>query len=273
MSQIAYDPVKDKLAAVIRRSRLLRTLFYITLDLFFLRSWHIRRKAKELFGAKDIKPAILDAGCGFGQYDRFMLRKLSPAHILAVDVKDDYLEDCRRYFRSNIRKGVIAFEKKDLLEFDEGSFDFILCVDVLEHIVEDVRVMRNMKKCLKPGGYFLMHSPSHLAEEDAGDDKFFVDEHARAGYSNQELRAKFKQAGLKPEYIRYTYGTWGHMAWVMMIKWPMLLLNKAGFWAAVLLPFWYLIVFIPSMLLNYADTRANNVEGTGIIGLARKPLS
>ncbi len=270
MSQIAYDPVKDRLAALIRRSSLLRTLFYITLDLFFLRSWHVRKKARELFEEKGVKPEILDAGCGFGQYDRFMLRKLNPEHILAVDVKEDYLEDCRDYFKKQIKKGRISFEKADLLDFSEGSYDFVLCVDVLEHIEEDVKVMRNLKKCLKPGGYLLMHSPSDLAEEDAGGDEFFVDEHARAGYSTQELRSKFKQAGLKTVAIRYTYGTWGHMAWVMMIKWPMLLLNKAGFWAVLLLPFWYAVVFLPSMLLNWLDTRVRNVQGTGVLGLAQK---
>ncbi len=270
MSQIAYDPVKDRLAAFVRRNRTLRTIFYALLDLFFLRSWHVRKKVKALFSENKQPLRILDAGNGFGQYDRFLLKTLSIDHILAVDVKEDYLEDCRYYFKDEMEKGRIIFQKQDLLEFTTEGYDFVLCVDVLEHIEEDVKVMRNMRESLKPGGYFLMHSPSHLAEEDADGDEFFVDEHARAGYSNSELRSKFKQARLKPIEIRYTYGTYGHAAWVMMIKWPMLLLNKAGFWAILLLPFWYTITLLPSLLLNWIDLRASNVEGTGILGLAQK---
>lgn len=271
MSQIAYDPVKDKLAGFIRSSRPLRRLFYIALDTFFLRSWHIRKKLRQLHQA--YRPAhILDAGSGFGQYDHFMLQKLKPAHLLAVDVKQDYLDDCAYFFREHIAEGRLRLEKQDLLSFSKPGHDLVLCVDVLEHIEEDVRVMRNMRDSLAPGGYFLMHSPSSFAEEDAGEDDFFVDEHARAGYSQQELRSKFKQAGLEPVDIRYTYGPYGHAAWVMLIKWPMLWLNKVGFWGIVLLPFWYSLVLLPSLLLHRLDVGRVNVKGTGIIGLARKPV-
>ncbi|MCH8566735.1 MAG: class I SAM-dependent methyltransferase [Balneolales bacterium] len=271
MSQIAYDPVKDKLAKIIRVNSFLRSLFYRTLDIFFLRSWHVRSRIRTLYADKNRPLRILDAGNGFGQYDRFLLRNLAVNHILAVDVKEDYLADCEHYFEKEIREGKISFKQADLRFFSEETiYDFILCVDVLEHIHEDVSVMRNMRAALKDGGYFLMHSPSHLAEEDAGEDEFFVDEHARAGYSSSELRSKFKQSGLKPVDIKYTYGFYGHTAWVMLIKWPMLLINKYGALAVLVLPFWYLITFLPSMLLNWADLRASNVSGTGIMGLAQK---
>ncbi|MEX0994222.1 MAG: hypothetical protein WD599_01760, partial [Balneolaceae bacterium] len=77
MSKIAYDPIKDTFAGVIRRSRLLRRLFYFILDLFFLRGWHIRRRLKKAGRKLDEKGEwkLLDAGCGFGQYDRFILSR------------------------------------------------------------------------------------------------------------------------------------------------------------------------------------------------------
>lgn len=271
MSQIAYDPVKDKLAAIIRNSRPLRRLFYVLLDTFFLRSWHVRKKLRAVHQKLKTPSQILDAGSGFGQYDHFILKHMKPEHLLAVDVKQQYLDDCAFFFEKEIAKGRITLQKQDLLEFSKPGHDIVLCVDVLEHIEEDVKVMRNMRESLRPGGYFLMHSPSAFAEEDAGEDDFFVDEHARAGYSQQELRSKFKQAGLKPVDIRYTYGPYGHAAWVMMIKWPMLLLNKVGFGAAILLPFWYAIILLPSLLLHRIDLGRTNVKGTGIIGLAQRP--
>jgi len=272
MSQIAYDPVKDKFAGIIRNSRFLRWLFYIALDLFFLRSWHVRKVLRELKKSKGNKiPRILDAGNGFGQYDRVLLNIFKHSYVKAVDVKEDYLEDCRFYFKKEIEKGRIEIEKQDLLEYKEAGYDLVLCVDVLEHIHEDVRVMKNMRDSLKPGGYFLMHSPSHLAEEDAGEDDFFVDEHARAGYSREELSEKFREAGLEPVDIRYTYGKAGHLAWVISIKWPMLMLNKAGFWSVLLLPFWYGLTIIPTLLLMKADLHTGNETGTGILGQARRP--
>jgi 2-polyprenyl-3-methyl-5-hydroxy-6-metoxy-1,4-benzoquinol methylase len=279
MSQIAYDPVKDKFARLIRRSRPLRSLFYFMLDMFFLRSWYVRNRLRQWYGTHVVSiqksegtVRILDAGCGFGQYDRFILRALPGAKILAVDIKEDYLDDCRHYFRKDITDEFIRFKHEDLLQpHIKDKFHMVLCVDVLEHIEEDVRVMRNMQELLKPGGYFLMHSPSHLAEEDAGEDESFVGEHARAGYSKEELSEKLRLAGLEPVDLSYTYGRAGHAAWVVLIKWPMLWLTRFGFLVVLILPFWYAITLLPGLLLMRADMIGDNRQGTGIVGLARKP--
>ena len=281
MSQIAYDPVKDRFAALIRRNRFLRGIFYQLLDLFFLRSWHVRSQLRMWYrdNALTVNRAgmtlkVLDAGCGFGQYDQFMLRALPGIRIDAVDIKEDYLDDCRYYFKKDIKRKDITFQNMDLLHpsFDR-SYNLVLCVDVMEHIDDDITVLRNMQKALKSGGHFLMHSPSHLAEDDADGDGSFVGEHARAGYSIDDITAKLKLAGLEPVEVRYTYGKSGHLAWEMLIKLPMLLIAKIGFVAVLLLPFWYAFTLIPGLILMKIDLHQNNTQGTGIMAYARKPYS
>ncbi len=275
MSKIAYDPTKDKFARWIRRSRLLRTLFYKTLDLFFLRSWYVRSALRSCFRnrfATQSQWDILDAGSGFGQYDRFMLRAFPSAVIHAVDVKKDYLQDCRHYFEKDISRGRIRFETHDLVTDDlpPESFDLALCVDVLEHIEDDTGVMRRVRKALRPGGIFIMHSPSHYSEEDAGEDEFFVDEHARAGYSKEDLSEKMQKAELEPVSLHYSYGAWGHRAWVMLIKIPMLWFTRFGMLTLLWLPFYYLLTLLPGLAMMWLDRRGDNERGTGILGIARK---
>ena len=275
MSTIAYDPVKDRFAVVIKSTRFLRSIFYSLLDLFFLRSWHVRRVLRSLVSELSSRKSldILDAGNGFGQYDRFLLNTFPSANILAVDVKNDYLADCEFYFEKEIHQNRISFQVQDLLEMDikEERFDLALCVDVLEHIVEDVKVIQNCTNRLKPGGYFLMHSPSHYAEEDAGDDDSFVGEHARAGYSKDDISSKLKMAGLEPVKVHYSYGTAGHAAWVMLIKYPMMWLTMSKF-LIVVLPFYYSLTLIPGLVMMQLDMFTKNVKGTGIYALAKKPL-
>jgi len=273
MSKIAYDPVKDRFAAIIRHSSLLRTLFYKLLDLFFLRSWYVRRVIRRFAEPFDRRGVwqLLDAGCGFGQYDRFLLRTFGNVRIDSIDVKEDYLEDCRIYFREEIDRDRIRFEQQDLLQVDyREAYDFVICIDVLEHIEEDVNVMINLEKALKPGGYFLMHSPSHHSEEDAGEEDSFVGEHARTGYSRKEIRSKIERAGLKPVEVRYTYGRAGHLAWVMLIKIPMILLNRLKMFALILLAPYYLVTLLPGLLLMRLDLIGENEWGTGIYALAQK---
>jgi 2-polyprenyl-3-methyl-5-hydroxy-6-metoxy-1,4-benzoquinol methylase len=273
MSRIAYDPVKDRFAEIIRNNRFLRTLFYKLLDLFFLRSWYIRAILKSY--ASDIDEqgswSLLDAGCGFGQYDRFILDQFSDVEITAVDVKDDYLNDCRQYFSREISRGRIEFKKTDLLTLDgHTEFDMAICVDVLEHITEDVQVMENINSALKEGGYFIMHSPSVYSEEDAGEEESFVDEHARTGYSKEDISEKMKSAGLTPVEVAYTYGSKGQLAWRLLIKYPMLWMNKIKLWALPLMVVWYLFTLPVGLLLMRLDMVGENEKGTGIYAVARK---
>jgi len=274
MSSIEYDPVKDKFAKIIRNSHLLRRFFYALLDLFFLRSWHLRRLIKN-YGNHFDKSGdwhVLDAGCGFGQYDRFILKQFRRVKVLSVDLKKDYLEDCRNYFSSEIEKGRICFRQEDLLSLDiEESFDMAICIDVLEHIEDDRRVIGNLFQVIKPGGYFIMHSPSHYSEEDADDDDSFVGEHARPGYSKNDIREKLEDTGFRIVDLHYTYGFWGHKAWLLSVKYPMIWFNRAGLAAFLILILYYPVVMPFCILLNYADLHSKNRKGNGIYAVGQKP--
>lgn len=274
MSRIAYDPIKDRFAKIIRNSRSLRTLFYKLLDLFFLRSWYVRNLLKKYASGFDRKGSwkLLDAGSGFGQYDRFILNEFKNVEVTSVDVKEDYLADSAKYFEKEVQKGRISFRFADLLapSLDE-SFDFIICIDVLEHIEEDVQVMKNLEAVLNSGGFFLMHSPSVFSEEDAGDDESFVDEHARVGYSKEDITSKLKQAGLEPIDVQYTYGKKGHLAWKMLIKYPMLWMTRFKLLALPVMAIYYLFTLPVGLILMKLDLNDKNEKGTGIYALAQKP--
>lgn len=273
MSKIAYDPVKDSFASLIRNSKKLRRVFYFLLDLFFLRGWHIRRLLKK-HASKINKLGewyLLDAGCGFGQYDRYILDSFSRVKIDSVDVKTQYLKDNRHYFEEEVRRGKIVFKGADLLSFSSDKlYDFIICIDVLEHIEEDEKVIKNLSNTLREGGLFLMHSPSHYSEEDAHEDDTFVDEHARTGYSKADIEKKMMEADLLPMNTHYTYGRWGRLSWILTIKWPMILFTKLSLFAAFILIFYYPFVLPFGLLLNYLDLHTKNVKGNGIYALAKK---
>lgn len=273
MSTIEYDPVKDKFSGIIKNSKVLRRLFYFLLDLFFLRSWHIRRLLRDIgedFGEKE-EWSLLDAGSGFGQYDRFILKNFQNVKVHSIDVKKEYLQDCRRYFKKEIEQGKIKFEYADLLQFNsDKKYDLIICIDVLEHIEEDQRVINNLSQHLVEGGYFLMHSPSHYSEEDGDEEDTFVGEHARAGYSKTAIAEKLLTADLIPEKVHYTYGYLGHKAWVLSVKYPMLLFNKLGLMAIVPLLIYYPFVLPLCLLMNITDLYSTNNKGNGIYALAKK---
>jgi 2-polyprenyl-3-methyl-5-hydroxy-6-metoxy-1,4-benzoquinol methylase len=266
-----YDPIKDKLGAIANRSPLFRRMFYAALDTFFLRTWHVKRTIRGLFATKNQPLDMLDAGTGFGQYAWFMVRTFPKVNILAVDVKQDYLDDAKRFMDSTPHRNQVQWQFADLTQFQsDQKFDFILSVDVMEHIEDDEGVFRNFEAALKPNGYVLINTPSDLGGSDVEvEGESFISEHVRDGYNLDELKAKLQRAGLTTVQAKYTYGTFGSLAWRWLIKYPMKMLASSKLFALIL-PFYYIFVLPFGLILNYMDVHSDNKRGTGVLVVAQK---
>lgn len=267
-----YDPVKNVFASVIRKIPFLRVLFYKLLDLLFLRSWYVRRELKQLRKKNgDRKIKILDAGSGYGQYSFFMAKHLSPCEIKAIDIKEDWIKDCKDFFRQR-KLNNVSFIIDDLTKINYSEeFDLIVCVDVMEHIVDDIMVFQNFYKALKLNGYLLINTPSIYGGSDVHneDEESFIGEHARVGYSKEELEKKLHPLGFKTYKSQYTYGFWGDIAWRLGIKYPMILLNLSKIFF-IILPFYYLLTFPFTLIMMYLDFIKVNKIGSGINFIAKK---
>lgn len=265
-----YDPIKKTFGNLVARNVFLRKIFYWILDLMFLRSWHVRKEIKEKIKYR-IKMRILDAGMGFGQYTYFLSKHFPAAEILAVDVKEEQVDDCKYFFsHSNIDRA--KFEIADLTKINyKDEFDFILSVDVMEHIVEDEIVFRNFASALKRGGKLLVNTPSDLGGSDAHDhdDESFIEEHARVGYSKKEITEKLEKAGLTVTDFRYSYGKYGTISWRLGIKYPIMIAGVSKI-LIIILPLYYLFTLWLVLILMWLDTKTENKEGTGVIVLAEK---
>jgi SAM-dependent methyltransferase len=200
-----------------------------------------------------------------------MAKHFPGATIYAVDVKDEQIKDCSIFFRA-VGLHRCSFSVEDLTQINhKNRFDFILSVDVMEHIDDDVRVFKNFYRALKSHGALFINTPSNLGGSDAHnpDDKSFIEEHARNGYGADEIRAKLESVGFSVEKLRYTYGPWGTIAWRLGIKYPMLMLNaNKGFF--FFLPIYYAITFPFTLVFMFLDYISNNTTGTGLNVVARK---
>ncbi len=265
-----YDPIKNKLGVFFNSSPAMRKLFYGLLDLLLLRTWHIHKELRNWEKTAPAKANILDAGSGFGQYSFYMARKHPNWTILGVDVKDDQIADCNNFF-TKTGKTNAHFEVGDLTKFSKpDTYDFALSVDVMEHILEDVQVFKNIYASLHKGGMLLISTPSDQGGSDAEESgESFIGEHVRNGYNIKEIEDKLKTAGFSKVDAKYSYGTPGHISWVLSMKWPMkiLSLTKA---LIIILPFYYLITFPFCLILNQMDTNGSHATGTGLIVKAWK---
>ena len=267
-----YDPIKNSLGKVFNATPLFRKVFYRLLDLLLLRSWHIRRELRQL-NKEGFRPEhIADAGSGFGQYVYWLSNQYPAAQITGLDIKQEQVDDCNRFFSAIRKEKKVRFAYADLTRLEEHeAWDLVLSVDVMEHIEDDRGVFAHLYRALKPGGYLLISTPSDQGGSDVHHehDESFIDEHVRDGYGVEEIDEKLREAGFSDIRIKYSYGRPGKISWKLSMKYPILLANVSKLFLLVL-PFYYLVVYPICFFLNLADARGTHATGTGLIVKCKK---
>ena len=103
---------------------------------------------------------LLDVGCGDGAYTIRLAEGFE--RVDAIDIQGER----RRLFAERLRHsplaGRIAFHDMsvDRLGYDDGTFDVITAIEVLEHVAELDRALREIHRVLKPGGRFSFTTPN-----------------------------------------------------------------------------------------------------------------
>ncbi|MEX0338280.1 MAG: bifunctional 2-polyprenyl-6-hydroxyphenol methylase/3-demethylubiquinol 3-O-methyltransferase UbiG [Arenibacterium sp.] len=148
---------------------------------------------------------VLDLGCAGG----FMAEALAAkgAHVTGIDPAAQAIEAARAHADLSgldIRYDVGVGED---LPYDDAAFDYVVCVDVLEHVQDLDQVLTEVARVLRPGGLFLFDTINRnpiarlatitVAEDILGllpkgthDPAMFIKPH--------ELRAALETAGLTP---------------------------------------------------------------------------
>jgi len=267
-----YEPIKKSLGKFFSRSLFLRKILYFLMDMLLLRTWHVKKALKKISYDLPQKSRILDAGSGLGQYTWRMSRMNNTWRIKAVDISNEQTAESHKFFMKSGLEGRVDFQILDLTCLAEKeSYNLILCVDVMEHIRDDVQVLRNFYNAMITDGYLLISTPSDKGGSDAHgeNDESFIDEHVRNGYGIDDITSKLSVAGFDRIETRYTYGRPGSLSWKLSMKYPVRMLN-ISYLFFIILPFYYLVSFPVSLILNIFDLYLNHSSGTGLLVIARK---
>ncbi len=258
-----YDPIKNRINAMITYSASFRRFFFLLLDLLLLRQNYIKRALRKYF-KRDAELRFYDAGAGFCQYSYHVLKRFPNARVFATDLKKDYLQKfagfARAYFGDRFH-----YQEADLQVFvPKLHYDLVLAIDILEHIEDDRAVLKNFHTCMNPGAFLVISTPSDLDEAAK-----FTAEHVRPGYNKEELENKLTEAGFTLRESSYSYGKYGALAWRLLMKYPLQMLSGSKL-ALLLLPLYYLFVYPLAFVLNRMDLNSNNSSGTGLFVVAEK---
>ena len=110
------------------------------------------------FLIEHIKPTdrILDIGCGVGSITLDFARLVPHGQVIGIDISDSDLAIAKDAADAQGVKN-IEFKQVDAYKlhetFEEDSFDIIHAHQVLLHVSEPVRVLQQMRRAARPGGY------------------------------------------------------------------------------------------------------------------------
>jgi SAM-dependent methyltransferase len=97
---------------------------------------------------------ILDIGCGLGMYVSQFRRFTEDVH--GVDVDPDKVAQASQWLPN------LQAAPAEQLPYADGSFDVILLNEVIEHVDDDQRTIREAFRVLAPGGHIIIYAPNRL---------------------------------------------------------------------------------------------------------------
>ncbi len=149
---------------------------------------------------------ILDVGCAIGNITQYYIdRDL----VVGVDVIPEELAVVReRFAGKNFEAHHMDVSSEALLRFRDRDLDTAVCLNVLEHVEDDVHALGNMRDALIPGARICLLTPVNKWLFGPMDE---VDHHYRR-YSRAEMNAKVMAAGLIVEHQHY-FNFLGIAAW------------------------------------------------------------
>src|SRR5256885_5450210 len=134
---------------------------------------------------------ILDAGCGSG---RNMVELARHGGVTGVELSPTSVGLARERNAGEVIAGSVLD-----MPLESDSFDLAVCLDVIEHLADDVGALRELRRVVVPGGSLLVTVPAYQWLWSGHDE---VNHHHRR-YSRRSLERAAAQAGW--EKVRTTH--------------------------------------------------------------------
>lgn len=225
---------------------------------FQIRSLYFVKILKEKLENKKIKN-ILDAGSGIGTYSFLLANKFPDSRVFGGDIDEEKIKFCKSFSKKmqlpNVEFGYFDVEKPSF----KHRFDLIVNIDVLEHVNDYKKVIKNFNKLLNEGGYLYIHAPQTNQKRIFSQlKKWEHEDHTHEGYSVEDLKNELKKSGFKVTIAKESFGFFGKLSWEL----NHMSFKKGFLFSGLTYPLLYVIASI--------DLLFDNRNGLGTAILAKK---
>ncbi len=140
---------------------------------------------------------VLEIGAGIGNLTRVLIPRVKC--YVAADIDQEHLARLATRFQHRHNLRIRFCDLANSRDFEEfaGGMDTVVCLNVVEHIEDDMLGLSNIHAALQPGGQAIILVPH--GQEIFGTLDTALGHYRR--YSHQELQAKLEQSGFRVERI------------------------------------------------------------------------
>jgi ubiquinone/menaquinone biosynthesis C-methylase UbiE len=146
---------------------------------------------------------VLEVGCGIGTMSRQILDTKPALQLVCIEPNANCARRAGEELHGQTRVAIrmCHLEECELSELQQQRFDTVVCVNVLEHIEDDVRALALFRQVVAgTGGKVLIFVPA--VQRIYGPHDAALGHHRR--YSKGSLAAAFRAAGLDAPSLKYT---------------------------------------------------------------------
>lgn len=140
---------------------------------------------------------VLEIGSGIGTLSAFLVER---AELMLTDTREEYLDRLRARFAGHANVGVARLHlPDDDRELAGRRFDTVICLNVLEHVADDVASLVGIRNLLMPAGRLILLVPALPFLYGTIDEA--LGHHRR--YTAAQLRTRLAQAGFRMAHLEY----------------------------------------------------------------------
>lgn len=178
--------------------------FYAETSYFVLRQMYYNRHECYFDVMDALKrrgaPRICEYGCGVAPVTAWLIGRIPDGRFTLVDLPTPTFEFARWRFRGRLNVEFLVPGLGDDLPLT-GSYDVITCLDVLEHVINPLAVVKHLVAHLKPGGELFVNFVYDPTEENLAEAA--AQREATIEFLNENLAAR---AALDPRSPEGGYG-------------------------------------------------------------------
>lgn len=169
--------------------------------------------------------SVIEVGCGQG----IILKQVRSKSRFGIDLSISNVKKARRLFKNEILNLIVA--NVEMIPVDDHSFDRIICSDVIEHVQNPEKLLKEIIRILKQNGKIVITVPNDnlvdlckkavgfikldklLGIEYGGGDEWHL--HT---FDMKQLKLIFNEKGLKVEKIGYSPCKSFPLRWIFLLS-------------------------------------------------------